>query len=65
MSREKKSACLLVLLISALMLLSACGQAQPAEDPGNSKGVLDYRLADRREGAELMLSNDEYSKEKY
>ena len=60
MSREKKSACLLVLLISALMLLSACGQAQPAEDPGNSKSVLDYRLADRREGAELMLSNDEY-----
>lgn len=64
MSKGKRSVFMLILLISTLLLLSACeqdqGQAQPAEDSGTQETVLDYRIADGSEGAELMLANDAY-----
>lgn len=70
--RKEKYAWLLILLLSMLMLLPACGQTQPAESAGSqgsasasvsvseSESLLDYRIADGAEGAELMLANDAY-----
>ena len=45
-----------VLIISIPLLFAGCGKKEPAK----ISGVPEYRLADRTEGIELMMSNDQY-----
>ena len=59
MLRNNKYIYILVALISAVMLMSACGHQQ-AEPSGDTEYALDYRVADRDEGIEMMMSNDAY-----
>ena len=63
LNRERYSqryVCIFILLISVLIALTACGKDQQSKASGNSGSGLDYRVADKNEGAELMLANNEY-----
>ena len=59
MLRNNKIIYILIVMISAVMLMAACGQQQ-AEPSGDSENVLDYRIAGRDEGVGMMMSNDAY-----
>ena len=54
--RDYRSIFIPVLIISILLLFAGCGKKEPAK----ISGVPKYRLADRTEGIELMMSNDQY-----
>jgi len=60
MMRNRKTSCILILVIIALLIFSGCGKQEPAQNSADSGPVLDYRIADRDEGIELMMSNDYY-----
>lgn len=53
--RDYRSIFIPVLIISILLLFAGCGKKEPAK----ISGVPKYRLADRTEGIELMMSNDQ------
>ena len=54
--RKNRAICIPVLIISTVLLLAGCGKQEQAK----SSEVPEYRLADRTEGIELMMSNDQY-----
>jgi len=56
MMRKYRFICIPVLIISTILLFAGCGKQEPAK----ISGVPEYRLADRNEGIELMMSNDQY-----
>ena len=60
MKRKKVSAIFLILLLAAITLMTACSNAPKPDDAGDDGKGLNYRIADKTEGAELMLSNDAY-----
>lgn len=60
MKRYNRYVCILILIISTLLLLSGCAKQETANNSGDGENALNYRLADRNEGIELMMSNDEY-----
>ena len=54
------SAIFLILLIMSVTLMTSCSSTPKSEDVEDAGKVLNYRVADKTEGAELMLSNDAY-----
>lgn len=54
--RNNRAIRILVLIISTLLLFEGCGKQELAK----ISGVPEYSLADRTEGIELMMSNDQY-----
>ena len=60
MSSKRINAILLILLMAALTLMSSCSNPSKSDDAGSRDNVLNYRFADKAEGAELMLSNNAY-----
>lgn len=50
----------MIFVIITLLIFSGCGKQEPAQNSADSEPVLDYRIADRDEGIELMMSNDNY-----
>lgn len=60
MKSKRINAILLILLLAAVVLMASCSSAPKSDDVEDDVDVLNYRLADKAEGAELMLSNDVY-----
>jgi hypothetical protein len=50
----------LIMLMTAIMFMAACADTSNPEGSGKDAAVLNYRIADKNEGARLMLSNDAY-----
>lgn len=50
----------LVLMLTVITLTVSCAGAPTPDDVGEDGTVLNYRIADKAEGIELMLSNDEF-----
>ena len=60
MRRSKRLWHVFILLLAAAMVLISCGGKPASAMTGDDNKVLDYRIADRSEGMELLLSNQAY-----
>jgi hypothetical protein len=60
MKSKKVNAVFLILLLAAITLTVSCSKTPTSDGVGDDVNVLNYRIADKTEGAELLLSNDAY-----
>ena len=60
MSKTKRLLYIFITILSTVTILSACGKTHTADISGEPGRVLDYRIADKAEGTELLMSNHAY-----
>ena len=60
MKRKSIDTFVLIMLLTAVMFLVSCAGTHEPDNSGENTDLLNYRIADKAEGAEMMLSNDAY-----
>ena len=60
MAKNRIIRCITVLLTVVMIMTGCAGRTEPPAPEQEESRLLDYRFADKAEGAELMLSNDAF-----
>ena len=58
MKNKKKISLIPLLMLAAIMLLASCSSPAKPADSKEDGGILNYRIADKEEGIQLMMSNE-------